>query len=85
MKNGIVTRGCSLDEPMFKSDCENRKICELCNGDSCNVKPVETISCYKCDSTDDLNCRANVNSSMSGTCTLSVQNSGCYRHEIGGK
>lgn len=85
VKNGTVTRGCLLDGPMFKSDCQNSEICELCKGDSCNRKPVETKTCYKCDSTDDLNCRENVNSSMSGTCAMSVQNSGCYRYDIGGK
>lgn len=82
--NGTVTRGCLFDEQKFKNDCKDGQICTICESDNCNNRSIETNTCYKCNSENDLNCRDNLNNSMSATCALSIENSGCYRSDDGG-
>lgn len=84
--NGLVRRGCLSEQlPEIEADCKNSDTCELCSGDSCNTKVVESETCYECDSELDENCRTQLNTTMAITCPLSVSKMGCYRFGDGGK
>lgn len=85
IRNNIVTRGCLKEVPSVEEDCKNKDLCNICNGENCNSEPVETETCYECDSEINTNCTELLDATMSKVCPLALAKMGCYRYDDGGK
>lgn len=66
-------------------DCDGNKHCRRCEGSGCNKEPFRTLSCRKCNSNDNDNCRDKVGKKDEfGFCIAekySDEEIACYRME----